>query len=623
MNELLSPARRIAYIALVSLVFAYYVGYLYYLQIVKGSEFTTRAISISRQIEILPSQRGEIYDRNYDLPLVVNNDSFAVLVVPAEIPAELRSTVFIKLSQLLDISLNDIQRRIPPTVYRVYQAIEVASAVSQETVFRIAERIDEFPGVTWQSKPRRNYLEAGSFSHLIGYVGEITNDELKILYNKGYNAGDTIGKAGVEYQYDEVLRGKDGRQFRTVDVKGKRVSNTELEVVPPVMGNNLVLTIDRDLQILAEKALGQRIGSITVLKPTTGEVLAMVSYPAYDANQLMARGGNNYFASLLNDSRNPLINRAIQSHYPPASTIKMIMTAAILEEKIINPEEKILCAGEIEFGNRVFRCWIRVPGHGRLNLKEALAQSCDVYFWEVGRDRLGIERIVAYYQEFGFGMATGIDLRGEVSGLVPTPQWKERRYNERWLGGDTLNLSIGQGYMLTSPLQVANMLAMIVNEGTIYTPYILKEIRDPVDGSVVYATQPEVLLSSAISRENFRQTQANLRSVLTEGTARYPINTRKVQIAGKTGTAEVGLMDRWHSWFVGYGPYDHETNPDYGIDDVIVVSVMVEAANPWEWWAPYATNIVFHGYFGGLSFEDTIRELRLTDRVSVPTVRLE
>lgn len=618
MMTLLSGPKRFLYLAFISSLFIFYAGYLYYLQVIKGNEFSRRAISISRQIEILPSQRGEIFDRNHNLPLVINNDSFAVSVVPAEVPADLRMTVFNKLALALDVSPAEINRRIPASSYRLYQAIEVANSVSQEVVFSIAERSDEFPGVTWQSKPRRNYLEAGSFSHLIGYVGEITRDELKILFNKGYQTGDIIGKAGIEFQYDYLLRGQDGRQFKTVDVRGRTVRPGDIDIIPPVMGNNLVLTIDRDTQILAEKALGQRIGSVVVLKPNTGEILAMVSWPSFDANLLMSRGGNNYFASLLNDSRNPLINRAIQSHYPPASTIKMIMTAAILEEKAFNPEEKILCAGEINFGDRVFRCWIRKPGHGRLNLREALAQSCDVYYWEVGRDRLGIERIVSYYRDFGFGESTGFDLRGEVSGFVPTPQWKERRFNEKWLGGDTLNVSIGQGFLLTTPLQVANMLAMIVNDGIIYKPHILKSVHDPVSGEVSLMNEPEILLQSNISRETFATTRENLRSVLINGTARYPINTRVVKVAGKTGTAEVGLADRWHSWFVGYGPYDYQD-----INDVIVVAVMVEAANPWEWWAPYATNIIFQGYYGKQTFEEAIRTLGLTNRVTVQTERLE
>jgi len=605
-------SKIILLVALAGLIFISYSSYLFYLQVIRGVEYQKKAVTISRQIEKLPAQRGEIYDRNYNLPLVLNVDSFALIVVPAEIPANMRDTVFAKLAAVLDEPLDEIKRRIPPSYYRMFQQVEISSSVNQDVIVKIAERIDEFPGVSWYSRPKRNYLETGSFSHIIGFVGDISRDELKIYYNRGYQTGDIIGKAGIERQYDHILRGTDGRQYKTVDVRGRRVDAGTRDVDPPLMGKNIVLTIDRGTQILAEKALGDRIGSIVVLKPATGEILALVSYPSFNANLIVEKGGNNEYARLLADSRTPLIQRAIQSSYPPASTFKTVMTAAIIEEKSIPLDETVLCTGEISYGDRVFRCWIRKPGHGRLDLAGALAQSCDVYFWEVGRDKLGIERIVSYAREFGFGQATGIDLPGEVAGFVPTPQWKERRFHEKWLGGDTLNLAIGQGYMLASPLQLADMMAMVVNEGVIYKPHVLKEIRDPRDGSIVMRSVPEVLMASSISKDTFKKTKEYLRGVITDGTARYPVNTKVVALGGKTGTAEVGLADRWHSWFVGYGPVD-AVNPE----DVIVVVAMIEASNPWEWWAPYATNIVFQGYFGGQTYEEAATKLGLLGR-SIP-----
>lgn len=593
-------------IAVAAAVFAWYSAHLFVLQVIRGGEYQRKAVTISRKIERLPAQRGEIYDRNYNLPLVLNVDSFALVIVPAEVPEDMRSTVFSKLAAVLDEPVSEINRLIPPAYYRLFQTVELSSSVSQDVITMIAERIDEFPGVSWYSRPKRNYLESGSFSHVIGYVGDITRDELKIYYNRGYQTGDIIGKAGIERQYDSVLRGKDGLQYKTVDVKGRRVEGVYRDVEPPLMGKNVVLTIDRATQILAEKALGERIGSMVVLKPATGEILALASYPSFNANAIVDKGGNNEYARLLADPRTPLIQRAIQSSYPPASTFKTVMTAAIIEEKSVSLDEKVLCSGEIAYGDRVFRCWIRKPGHGRLNLSEALAQSCDVYFWEVGRDKLGIERMVSYAKEFGFGQATGIDLPGEVSGFVPTPQWKERKFHEKWLGGDTLNLAIGQGYMLATPLQLANMMAMVVNKGVVYKPRILKEVRDPRDGSIVTLTTPEVLLKSSIDPATFEMTADFLRGVIETGTARYPVSTKVVKVGGKTGTAEVGLADRWHSWFVGYGPTD-AADPE----DVIIVVAMIEASNPWEWWAPYATNIVFQGYFAGQTFEEAAARLGL------------
>ncbi len=614
----INPEKRYFLLILLIGVFIVYALYLSYLQLVRGAEYKGKAVSIARQMEIIPSQRGEIYDRNNSIPLVLNIDSFAVVIVPAEIPANLKETVFSKLAVLLEISINDINKKIPPMYYKFYQPIEIANSVGQELINTIAERIDEFPGVAWYSKPKRNYLETGSFSHLIGYVGEISNDELKYLYNKGYQNGDIIGKSGIERQYDLFLKGKDGKQFKTVDVRGRKIEFSGKDIEPPEMGRNIVLTIDRNLQITTEKALGKRIGSIVVLKPATGEILAMASWPAFNANAIIAKGGNNEYSKLLNDTQTPLINRAIQSSYPIASTFKTVMTVAILEEKAISVEEKISCVGEINYGDRVFRCWIRKPGHGRVNLQEALAQSCDVYFWEVGRDKLGIERIVSYAKEFGFGQISSLDLPGEVSGFVPTPQWKERLFNEKWLGGDTLNLSIGQGYFLATPLQVANMFSLVVNEGIVYKPHILKELRDSQSGVILQKTVPEVLISSSISKEVFKTTKENLRYVITDGTAKYPVNTKAVKVAGKTGTAEVGLVDRWHSWFVGYAPWDYQN-----IDDVIIVVAMIEAVNKWEWWAPYATNIIFDSYFSNRTYEETIRELGLEKNQLLPSERLE
>ncbi|HUW70781.1 MAG TPA: penicillin-binding protein 2 [bacterium] len=612
------PTRATLLMALAVLIVGIYTVYLFNLQVIRGSEYQKKAVSIARQVERIPSQRGEIYDRNYNLPLVLNIDSFALVVTPAEIPANMRDTVFSKLASVLDVPLDEVQKKIPPSYYRLFQPVELSSSVGQDVIVRIAEKIDEYPGVSWYSRPKRNYLESGSFSHLIGFVGDISRDELKVYYNKGYQAGDIIGKAGVERQYDSLLRGKDGRQFKTVDVHGRNVASGSRDVEPPQMGRNIVLTIDRPTQILAEKALGDRIGSMVVLKPATGEILAMASWPSFNANDIIDNGGNNEYARLLADPRTPLIERAIQSSYPPASTFKTIMSTAIIEEKAIPLQEKVLCSGEISYGDRVFRCWIHKPGHGWLNLEGALAQSCDVYFWEVAKDRLGIERMVTYSREFGFGQATGIDLPGEVAGFVPTPQWKERQFHEKWLGGDTLNMAIGQGYLLVTPLQLADMMAMVVNEGVIYRPHVLKEVRDPRDGSIVMKKTPEVLVASSISKDTFKTVKEYLRGVIVNGTAHYPVSTKVVNVAGKTGTAEVGLADRWHSWFVGYGPVD-ATNPE----DIIIVVAMIEATNPWEWWAPYATNIVFQGYFAGQTYEEAAAKLGLLNKSMTIGSRVE
>jgi penicillin-binding protein 2 len=285
------------------------------------------------------------------------------------------------------------------------------------------------------------------------------------------------------------------------------------------------------------------------------------------------------------------------------------MSAAILAENSFPPEMTIDCRGEIVIGDRIFRCHVRRPGHGRLNLQQALAQSCNIFYAVVARDNMRPENLIHHTREFGFGSLTGIDLPGEVAGFVPDPDWRERRFNQRWMAGDTINMSIGQGYTLVTPLPMANMVAMVVNDGVIYRPHILKEVRNPQTGELEKRVEPQVLHRSNVSPEVFARVRRDMRSVITEGTARYPLNIQTVQIAGKTGTAEVtGFDNSWHSWFAAYAPYRTD-NPH----EQIVVSVIVEAANGWEWWAPFASAAVFQGIFANQTFEEAARTLRIPE----------
>ncbi len=579
-----------------------YAWTLFSLQIIRGEDYRRRSQNISQRSRKISAQRGEIYDRHATVPVVLNIDSFAVDVTPGEIPAELFSTVMGRLSAHLGVTQAALEQAIPVNVRRSYQNIQVRSNVPYSTITAIAEHIDELPGVSWQSKPIRSYVETGSISHVVGYVGDITRDELKIFYNKGYSANSLIGKAGIEKQYDELLRGKDGFEYRTVDVRGRYIPNST-SISAPESGKNLVLTIDRKIQTLAENALGPRIGSAVVLKASTGEVLASVSYPFFDPNIFSRENSGEEYVRLLNDKDNPLLNRAVNASYPPASTFKIIMTTAILQENAISPDRKILCEGEIAYGDRIFRCHIRKPGHGPVDLKNALAQSCDVYYWVVGRDNLGVDKIAGYAESFGLGSSPQIDLPSQATGFIPTPQWKERRFHERWLGGDTMNMSIGQGFMLASPLQMANAVAMVINDGKIFTPHLLLEVRDPATNTVISRNNPVVLHQTDYAPEVFARVREDMRYVISNGTAQFPMRNKVVTLAGKTGTAEVGINDRWHSWMVAYGPYDAPAS------EAIVVVVMVEAANPWEWWAPYATNIIFQGIFADQTYEEAVAAL--------------
>ena len=426
---------------------------------------------------------------------------------------------------------------------------------------------------------------------------------MNVMYNQGYTQNSIIGKTGIEKQYDSLLQGIPGSESRTVDVRGRIISDAPV-VTPPQMGKNLVLTIDTKIQTLAEKTLGKRVGAVVVLKPATGEVLAMVSYPYFDPNLFNTDNASSEYLKLANSPDKPLLNRAVNASYPPGSTFKIIMSTAVLQEKAFPPTKKIECTGKIVYGGRIFHCHLHEPGHGWLDLKNGLAQSCDVYFWTIGRDYLGIDKISSYSHEFGLGESTKIDLPSQSSGFIPTAKWKERRYHEKWLGGDTMSASIGQGYILSTPLQIADMMAMVCNSGTIYKPHLLKEVRDPVTNDVIQEIKPEVLFKSNIEEDVWKTVQEDLRYTITDGTPAYPMHNKTVQSAGKTGTSEVAqYKNSWHSWMVAYAPYDAP------VEDQVVVVTLVEACNPWEWWAPYATNIILQGIFAKQTYEEATNAL--------------
>ena len=602
-NVLSKTGKTVILLFATSVVFVIYVFRLFSMQITNGEEYKTQSRTISSQISTLPASRGEIYDRNADMPLVINNDSFAVEVTPGEIPNGKYDTVMIKLAGYLGITKEQIDAKIPKNVRRSYSSIQIKTNVPFSNISNIAENKSDLPGVSWVSKPVRNYAYTTlSLSHIIGYVGDIDKDEMTVLYNKGYTKSSVVGKTGIEKQYDELLQGKSGRELVTVDVHGRIISDAPI-VEPPEMGKKLVLTIDSTVQKLVEDALGERVGAAVVLKPATGEVLAMVSYPNYDSNLFTSDDAANLYSRLLNDSSKPLINRAVQISYPPASTFKIVMSAAMLQEKAFPSSKKIECKGKMVYGGRTFHCHVHT-GHGFLDLKNAMAQSCDVYYWTIGRDYLGIEKIASYAKEFGFGQSSQIDLPSQVTGLVPTAEWKQKKYHEKWVGGDTMSCSIGQGFMEATPLQLANMIAMVSNEGVIYKPHLLKEVRDPVTDEVISEVQPTVLTESTIDNAVWKEIQEALRYTVTDGTPQYPMNNKIVKIACKTGTAEVdGYKDSWHSWLVAYAPYDAPP------EDRICVATIVEACNTWEWWAPYCTNIIIQGYFANQTFGEAIHEL--------------
>ena len=605
---------------LICILFIVYALKLFSLQVVEGAQYRKQAQTISSQMRTIDAQRGEIFDRNATMPMVINTDSFAVDLTTAEIPQGHYDSVVSRLASFLGVSKNDIDKKIPKDHRKSYVALEVLSNVPFSVISRIAENSTDLPGVSWRNKPIRNYVETGSIAHVVGYVGDITNEEIKSMYNitdsKGrrvYSNKSVVGKTGIEKQYDLLLQGIQGRESHTVDVRGHILSDEPI-VEPPQMGKNLVLTIDMRIQELVEKALGERVGAAVVIRPSNGEVLAMVSYPFYDQN--LFNDDSSQYNKLKENKNNPLLNRAVNAAYPPASTFKIIMSTAMLAEKAFPSSKDIECTGKVDYGNRIFHCHQKW-GHGYLNMKEALAESCDVYYWMIGRDYLGVDKISSYAKEFGFGESLDIDLPAQQSGFVPTAPWKERKFHQKWLGGDTMNMSIGQGYTLVTPLHIANMVAMVANSGKIYRPHLLKEIRDPATNEVIEEIKPKVLHDSNIDSSVWREVQNAMRYTITDGTPAFPLNNRVVQIAGKTGTAEVGSHDHWHSWMACYAPFNAP------VEEQVVVVVLVEAVNDWEWWAPYATNIIFQGIFANQNYEQALASLPAGVRENIRSIQLK
>ncbi len=586
----------------------FYLGHLFTLQISEGLEYRARAEEITRRSRSIQAQRGRILD-THGHPVAVNRDSFVLTLNPSEVDPREFDELFDRLRIATDLSMEQLGRLVPASVRRRYTDIELTDGVDFHTITYIAERIDEFPGVSWYNEPRRFYPEAEAFSHIVGYVGNITTEELQVLYNRGYNPQSILGKSGVERHYDAVLRGREGRQFQTVDVFGREISRDERPEGerPPEFGNDIVLTLDRDIQHLARRSLGNRSGAVVVLRVATGEVLAMVSKPGFDANQFSYGGGGGQFQRLANDPSAPFLNRAISAEAPPASTFKTIMATAALEEEVIDEDEIISTRGVYRAGNQEFREWgieMRPQGFGDIDIREAIANSSNYFFYTLGHQKLGVDKIEQYARMFGFGTRTGIDIPGERPGLVPSRQWKQQTQNEPWVGGDTVNMSIGQGFTAATPLQLANMMAMVANRGTIYRPHIVRELRDSLTGELTAQTQPEILHTAPVRDEVFDVVADGLREVVETGTARNTVTTPAVESAGKTGTGEIGLQDRWHSWYVAYAPVEPEDPMEQ-----VAVAVLVDADNEYDFWSPKAANLLLHGIFTDQTFNEVVADL--------------
>jgi penicillin-binding protein 2 len=434
----------------------------------------------------------------------------------------------------------------------------------------------DLPGVSLRITPSRNYPHGAVLAHVLGYVGEATQEELD--RDRHYRSGDIVGKAGLEKSWERYLRGVHGGQQVEVDALGRELRVLEEEDAVP--GHTLVLGIDLDLQQAAETALGEEAGAVVALDPRNGDVLAMVSRPAFDPNEFTGGIDADRWRELTAHQRHPLNARATQGQYPPGSTFKIIMAAvaaAALEEGVINPFTRIGCSGHMWFGNHDFRCW-KKGGHGGMNVHSALVNSCDVFFYQVGQ-RLGIDTIARYARAFGLGAPTGIEIGTERGGIVPDSEWKKRVLKQPWYAGETLSVAIGQGYVTATPLQMAEAAATIAT-GHRFKPRLVQRVES-LDGSVIKDVEPEMVATLSVRETALKQVREALVEVVSHGTGKKA-GLPGIAVAGKTGTSQVVTLGKervpaaklpWnqrdHAWFVAYAPAEEPT---------IAIATLVEHA---------------------------------------------
>jgi penicillin-binding protein 2 len=560
--------------ALAAAVFLLLIGRLFFLQIVQGDRFTYLSENNRIRLKKIPGTRGMVFDRRGQL-LVDSRPSFDLLFVPEDAvdpEATLRSLArFLGQDEGELLSLLDQKKaRIP------FEEIVVGRDIDWRSVVTVETHQLDLPGVNMRIRPRRSYLLNHMAAHLLGYLGEIGPKQLTSLKQKGYGMGDEIGQFGLERRWEEFLRGRSGGQQVEVNALGQRVR--VLHEVEDVPGNSVYMTLDRDLQETAGEAMQGKDGSLVALDVNSGAVLAMVSNPAFDPNSFARGITAEEWRGLMGDRLHPLNNRAVQGIYPPGSTFKIVLAIAALEEGVIQPETPLSCHGSMVFGNRVFRDW-KKEGHGSVDLHKGIVQSCDVYFYQLGQ-RLGIDRIAKYARMLGLGDRTGIALDDEKTGLIPDTEWKRKRYGQPWFPGETPSVSIGQGYVNVTPIQMANLIATVANGGTLYRPWFVRKVES-LDGTLLQEYGPEKIRSTQLKESTLKYLRNSLSAVVnsgggTGGRSRSNI----VQIGGKTGTAQVAEMRgayvkseqlsyliRDHAWFVAFAPVE---NPE------IAVAVLVE-----------------------------------------------
>ncbi len=529
---------------------------LWYLQCLQGNYY--RDLSENNRIRTIRTQapRGLMYDREGKI-LVKNRPAFQVALMLEDTP-DVPETIK-KIAELLDKDQAELMTRFASDqATRRFEPKILLSDVSREELARLRAHTYSLPGVIVSVVPTRAYPFSDTAAQLVGYTREISRDQLGMRRDEGYYPGDIVGQSGLEKQYENSLRGEAGYLRVEVDARGAR--RGELGIVEFQQGADLHLTIDNDLQNAAEEALAGRRGAVVAVDPRNGELLAMVSSPLFDANIFSGALSAKTWEQINSDRDKPMKNRAIASIYPPGSTIKLLWALAGLAEGKIDTQKKFFCPGYFKLGRRRYHCHKR-EGHGMVNLQEAIMLSCNAYFYQLGQ-LLDIDLMHKYLELFGIGQKTGVALPGEETATLPSRQWKLERFGERWYPGDTLPVSIGQGYVTVTPVQLAMMVATIANGGTLYRPQLVKRVVNLTTGDEMTRT-PEVVRKIDVDEKYFEIVRRAATSVVEapRGTGKRSA-VPGIPVAGKTGTAQVAALGKGgdnerlkhHAWFVGFAP---------------------------------------------------------------------
>lgn len=571
---------------IVGLAFVILVSRLWYLQIIRGDRFFDFSRTNSFKLVSIPASRGRIFDRTGAV-IADNHPSYQALLLRQYV--QNLSSMTATTAELLKIPVEDIEEAIDKARGQAkFLPIVLKDNLTHEQLARIEVNRVFLPGLDTAAVPIRNYAQDRATFHLLGYLGEVNKDELASFTKDHpgvYKQSDIIGKNGIERAMDRYLKGQDGGEQVAVDARGRRTEDVfitrDLQDQKPVPGNDLVLTIDMRMQAKARDLFEAKgyAGSAVVMDVRDGSLLVYYSSPTLDP-YMFARGITQAeWSAVQADPKKPLIDKSIAGQYPPGSTYKMIVALAGLELGLITPHERITCPGFFNFGKRPFRCW-NAKGHGSVDLHDAIVQSCDVYFYKLGL-RVGIDRLAEYAKRLGYGAVTGIGINNEQAGLIPSSEWKKRVRHEPWMEGETVSCAIGQGYDLVTPLQHARGIAALVNGGRVFRPWVVREVRTP-GGETVKTFEGEQLNEVKFNAHNLQAIMEGMRDVVQtpHGTAYY---TRLPNVihGGKTGTSQVvrmaegkrtrtddlAYLQRDHSWFVAFAPYD---NPE------ISVAVLVE-----------------------------------------------